>query len=179
MKKCFSFEKSHDCKRVSDYLIKTLSITIDTRLRDFIPCIMVDDENYKEVVVLGANYMVENNIPGTWVNAFVNETDPNLVPFAYMAMDYEKTTYPHCLSSDSLSILFRFTDFCESYLKRKVFTQVLSDGFLVFLIQRPISVEEQLSLVSNLKEHSAYLECITNTKVMFTDYFGFDIPKNL
>jgi len=172
MKRCFTFSNYRDCQRVVKYLKETLSTLVHTQLGN---SISVYDNMYKEAITIGKKYIIENGIECYWVDNFGNEMPIVLVPFCYITLYQSETIAPYCLSADAISSISVFSELCQYYLERKVFTQIVNNEIVVFLIEDTMSTEDHLKVVEHLQNHSQHLCCNAGSKICFTDCFGYNI----
>lgn len=175
MKRCFTFNNYPDCKMVAKYLRTIISSTIHIQLGN---SIAVAEDVYETAILEGKEFVEENGLSCNWADISGQEIPMNLVPIAIITLNENYTFSPHCLSASALDSLKFFTDFCESFLKRKLFTQIRFDGTIAFLIEDPHSTIEQLVIVQSLQEHRSYLRDNIYSNMLFTDYFGNILPND-
>lgn len=174
MKKCFTFSSYTECKKLAKHLEAKLSTNVFIQLGN---TLTVSRDMYEAAIIEGRKYVTENQITCNWVDAFGQETPIPLVPFSYIAVEKNDSVFPYCLSSSVLSAIKTFSLFCEALVQRQVFIQVRPNGNVVFLIEQPISIDEQFEIVQKIREHSCYHRIKKVTQFSFTDCFGANIAK--
>lgn len=172
MKRCFTFNNPDECKLVFNFLRKMTDWPIHIQLSN---AIIVADNVYSTAIVEGIKYVRENNIACNWVDTNGNILPLSLAPLATITFKENCTISPYCINTYCLSSINHFANFCESFLKRKLFMQVTINGTVNFLIEQNLSVDEHLEVAKSIQEHEYYLNDNIYDTIIFTDFFGNNI----
>jgi len=175
MKRCFTFNNYSDCKMVAKFLKTVIPSPIHVQLGN---AIAVTEEDYPDAIFEGKQFIKENKIPCNWVDYGNHELPITLVPIAIIAFNDGYIKEPYCIETSALHLSYNFAFHCSNFLKKKVFTQIHSDGTISFLIEDTRSTEKHFEMVKTIHVSSYYFPGNIHKDVAFTNYFGNILPND-